>query len=208
MGDRAQSWVYSEEFSASTDPALEEATLHAHEMGLAPLSPATGATLRMVAGLLNARSVVETATETGVSGLWLLAGMHPDGVLTTIDDEVEHQRFAKQAFALAGIAPVRTRVISGRAYEVLPRLADGGYDLVLLNTMPTQALDFVEHALRLLRPGGGLVIANSLWHNRVANPARRDEQTVAMRQLSKNLNEEYPTVLLPVGEGLTVAIKQ
>lgn len=208
MGDRIQSWVYTEEFSAPVDPAINEATLHAQEIGLTPISAATGATLRMLTGLLSARSVVEIATETGVSSLWLLAGMHPEGVLTTIDDEVEHQRFARQAFAAAGIPASRTRVISGRAYEVLPRLTDGGYDVVFLNTMPTQAQDYAEHALRLLRPGGGLVIANSLWHNRVADPARRDEQTVAMRQLSKNLNEEYPTVLLPVGDGLTVAIKR
>src|SRR5690625_635974 len=97
MADRVSSWVYAEEFAAIPDPALEQATTFAHEMGLEPLSPATGATLRMIAGLLKARAVVEVNTGTGVSGLWLLAGMHRDGILTTIDDEVEHHRSGKRA---------------------------------------------------------------------------------------------------------------
>ena len=207
MPDRVQSWVYTEEFASIPDPALDEATAYAQEIGIDSLSPATGSALRMVAALLKARGVVEVNTGTGVSGLWLLAGMHPEGILTTIDEEVEHHRLAKKAFATAQIPSGRTRTISGRAYEVLPRLADGGYDLVFIDAMPTQAADFSEHALRILRPGGALVIANALWHNRVADPARRDEQTVAMRQLNKTLQEEYSTALLPVGEGLTVVVK-
>ncbi|HLS01788.1 MAG TPA: O-methyltransferase [Beutenbergiaceae bacterium] len=207
MADRVSSWVYAEEFAAIPDPAFEQATTFAHEMGLEPLSPATGATLRMIAGLLKARAVVEVNTGTGVSGLWLLAGMHPDGILTTIDDEVEHHRYAKQAFATAGIPSTRTRTISGRAYEVLPRLADEAYDVVYIDAIPTQASDYTDHALRVLRGGGALVIANALWRGRVADPTKRDEQTVVMRQLSKALQEEFTTALLPVGEGLTVVIK-
>lgn len=207
MADRVSSWVYAEEFSESPDPALQQATTFTHEIGLEPLSPATGATLRMITGLLQARAVVEVNTGTGVSGLWLLYGMHPEGILTTIDDEVEHHRYAKQAFATAGIPSTRTRTISGRAYEVLPRLADEAYDVVYIDAMPTQAADYTEHGFRVLRKGGALVIANALWKGRVADPTKRDEQTVAMRQLSKSLAEEFPTALIPVGEGLTVVIK-
>lgn len=207
MADRVQSWVYAEEFATPDDPAVDDAVAYAHEMGLEPLSPATGSTLRLVAGLLGAGAAVEVNTGTGISGLWLLAGMRPDGILTTIDEELEHQRLAKKAFATAGIPSHRTRTISGRAYEVLPRLADLTYDLVFINASPTQAADYVQHSLRILRSGGAVVIANSLWHGRVADPARRDEDTVAMRTLSKDLQEEYSTTLLPVGDGLTVAIK-
>ena len=206
MADQVQGWVYAEEFSAIGQEAIDAATAYAHEVGLTPLSPATGATLRMIAGLLQARAVVEVSTGTGISALWMLAGMHPEGILTTIDEEVEHHRLAKRAFQTAGVRPTRARTISGRAYEVLPRLADGGYDLMFIDATPTEAADYADHALRLLRPGGALVVANSLWHGRVADPARRDEQTVAMRQLSKDLQERFPTALLPVGEGLTVAL--
>ena len=77
--------------------------------------------------------MVEIGTGTGVSGLWLLRGMRPDGVLTTIDVEAEHQRVARRVFAAAGLAPSRTRIITGRALDVLPRLADGVYDLVFVD---------------------------------------------------------------------------
>ena len=56
--------------------------------------------------------------------------MRPDGVLTTVDIEPERQQFARQAFRAAGFVGNRARFIPGRALDVLPRLADGGYDLV------------------------------------------------------------------------------
>ena len=63
-------------------------------------------------------------TGAGVSGLWLLRGMRPDGVLTTVDKDPEHQRAARQAFTEAGIPSGRARLINGAALEVLPRLAE------------------------------------------------------------------------------------
>lgn len=208
--DKIQSWIYTEEFAHVSHDALDLATVRAQEFGLDPLSPGTGSTLRMIASLLDAHAVAEIGTGTGVSGLWLLQGMNPDGILTTIDGEAEHQRAAKEAFTRAGVKPARTRTINGRAYEVLPRLADAAYDLVYIDAMPTEANDYTDHALRILRRGGALVVSQTLWHDRVADPARRDEQTVHMRELSKNLrdHEELFTTLLPVGGGLTIAIKR
>lgn len=164
----------------------------------------------MLAGTLHAHAVAEVGTGTGVSGLWLLEGMRADGVLTTIDLEVEHQRAAKEAFAAAGVKPTRTRTISGRALDVLPRLADGAYDLVLIDGEAAEAADYVEQAIRMLRAGGAVAVTDALWHDRVADPARRDEDTVAMRELGKAVrsDERLMPTLLPVGDGLLVAIKR
>jgi len=149
-------------------------------------------------------------TGTGVSGLWLLEGMADDGVLTTIDVEVEHQRAAKEAFAAAGVRSTRTRTISGRALDVLPRLADGAYDLVLVDGDPAEAADCADQAIRMLRTGGVLVVNEALWHDRVADPARRDEDTVAMRELGRRVrdDERLLPALLPVGGGLLTAVKR
>lgn len=187
---------------------MADAQARAAEFALPVISPGTGSALRLVTGLLNARAVAEIATGTGVSGLWLLTGMHPEGILTTIDTEVEHQRAAKEVFAAAGIKSTRTRAISGRALEVLPRLAQGAYDLVVVDCDPTEAADYVDQARRILRPGGAVAVVNALWHDRVADPARRDEATVAMRELGKQFreDEELITGLLPVGDGLLVAV--
>jgi predicted O-methyltransferase YrrM len=149
-------------------------------------------------------------TGTGVSGLWLLGGMTSDGVLTTIDIEPEHQRAARESFAYAGLRPARTRLIGGRALDVLPRLADGVYDMAVVDGDPAEAAEDVDRAVRLLRPGGVLAVNAALWHDRVADPARRDETTVAVRELGKQVrdDERLVSALLPTGDGLLVAVRR
>lgn len=207
--DKAQSWAYTEEFLTEED-AIALARARAEELGCDAVSPGTGAALRVLAAANGARNVAEVGTGTGVSALWILGGMAPDGVLTTIDVEAEHQRAAREAFAAAGIRPTRTRPITGRALNVLPRLADGAYDLVLVDGDPAETADYVEQAIRMLRPGGVLAVPNALWHDRVADPARRDEATVAMRELGKMVrgHEQLTAALLPTGDGLLVAVKR
>ncbi|WP_308212253.1 O-methyltransferase [Mumia quercus] len=201
-----QSWLYAEEFVIE-DEHLLNARARADEVGVAPIGPGGGAALRLLAAVSGASAVVEVGTGTGVSGLWLLRGMRPDGVLTSVDREAEHQRLARATLTEAGIAPNRFRLISGSAVEVLPRLADGGYDLVFIDADKRDYPLFVEEAVRLLRPGGVLAFDNALWHDRVADPARRDEDTVAVRELGKALldDERFLPALLPVGDGLLVA---
>ncbi|WP_123917336.1 O-methyltransferase [Georgenia muralis] len=207
--DKALSWAYTEEFVPEDEPA-REARMRAEELGVTPVHAGTGAALRLLAAACQARSVAEVGTGTGVSGLWLLAGMSDDGVLTTIDRETEHQRAAREAFAAAGHRPARTRLIAGRALEVLPRLADGAYDMVVLDGDPAEAAEDVEQAVRLLRRGGVLAVNAALWHDRVADPARRDEATVAVRELGRRVREDERLVpaLLPSGDGLLVAVRR
>lgn len=153
--------------------------------------------------------MVEVGTGAGVSGLYLLAGMRLDGVLTSVDIESEHQRLAREAFNDASIAPNRTRLIPGSALEVLPRLTDGAYDLVFCDADKSEYVEYLEQAVRLLRPGGLVAFDNALWHNRVADTAQRDPQTVAVRELGRLVREHEDLIpsLLPVGDGLLVALK-
>ncbi len=125
---RADSIVSHAENSISEDAIVAAARDRALETGAGAVSPAVGALLSVLAKIGGAKAVVEVGTGAGVSGLWLLSGMRDDGVLTTIDVEPEHQRLAKQAFSEARIGPSRTRLIGGRAQEVLTRLAQGPLD--------------------------------------------------------------------------------
>jgi predicted O-methyltransferase YrrM len=200
---------YAENFIAE-DEVIAAARARGEELGCVPIGPAGGATLRLLASLTGAKSVVELGTGAGVSGLWLLAGMRPDGVLTTVDTEPEHQRAARLAYSEAGIAPSRYRLINGTASEVLPRLTDGGYDLVFVDADKTAYADYFEQAVRLLRAGGVVAFDNALWHDRVADPGRRDPETIALRELGKALREDERMIpaMLPVGDGLLVAAKR
>jgi predicted O-methyltransferase YrrM len=203
------SWEYAEAYVAE-DSVLADARARAEEVGCVPIHPGGGAALRLLAALLDARHVVEIGTGTGVSGLWLLRGMRPDGVLTSVDVEAEHQRHAREAFAAEGVAPSRARLITGRALEVLPRLADGAYDLVLVDGDKAEYAEYVEQAARLLRPGGVMAVDNSLWHDKVADPAQRDPDTIAIRGVVTALREDerWTSALLPVGDGLLTAVRR
>jgi predicted O-methyltransferase YrrM len=207
-GLKPTSWAYAEDF-VSEDDVLASARSRAKEVGVVPIGPGGGATLRFLAAVTEARAVVEIGTGTGVSGLWLLRGMRPDGVLTTVDTEAEHQRLAKQGFTEAGIPPQRVRLIPGAALEVLPRLTDGHYDMVFCDGDKLEYADYLTEALRLLKPGGIVAFDNALWHDRVADPAQRDGETVSIRELGKTVRDHdlLLPVLLPVGDGLLVAKK-
>ncbi len=207
-GLKPTSWAYAEEF-VSEDEVLAAARSRAKEVGVVPIGPGGGATLRFLAAVTEARAAVEIGTGTGVSGLWMLRGMRPDGVLTTVDTEAEHQRLAKRGFTEAGIAPQRVRLIPGAALEVLPRLTDGHYDLVFADGDKLEYSDYLTEALRLLKPGGIVAFDNALWHDRVADPAQRDAETVAIRELCKTVqaHDRLLPLLLPVGDGLLVAKK-
>jgi predicted O-methyltransferase YrrM len=207
-GLKPASWTYAEEF-VGEDEVLTAARARAQEVGVAPIGTGGGAALRFLAAVTDARAVVEIGTGTGISGVWMLRGMRPDGVLTTVDTEAEHQRLAKQAFTEAGIAPQRVRLIPGAALDVLPRLTDGHYDLVFADGDKTEYPDYLTEALRLLKPGGVVAFDNALWHDRVADPAQRDAETVAIRELGRAVREHDSLLplLLPVGDGLLVARK-
>jgi predicted O-methyltransferase YrrM len=204
------SWSYAEEFVPEPE-VVEDARRRGLEFGDAsPVGTGAGAALRFVAAAVQARHVCEVGTGAGTSGLWLLSGMPEDGVLTTIDVSAEHQRAAREAYAAAGYAHQRTRVITGAAADVLPRMTDGAYDLVVIDADKTGYPVYVGHAVRLLRSGGVLVVDNMLWHDQVADPAARDATTSTLRDLGKALrdHDELVTALLPVSDGLLVAVKR
>jgi predicted O-methyltransferase YrrM len=202
-------WTYAEGFVVEDEVQIA-ARRRAEEVGVVPVGTGAGAALRVLAAAVAARSVVEVGTGTGVSGLWLLGGMRSDGVLTSVDIEAEHQRLAREAFSEAGVAHNRTRLITGAALDVLPRLADGGYDLVFCDGDKKEYTAYLEQALRLLRPGGLVAFDNALWHDRVPDPAQRDPETVAIRELGRAVREDETLVpaLLPVGDGLLVAVRR
>ncbi|GIH77400.1 O-methyltransferase [Planobispora longispora] len=200
--------AYAEDFHPE-DEILRTARQRGAEVGAPPISASGGAALCFLATAINARAVVEVGTGCGVSGLWLLRGMRQDGTLTSVDVEPEHQRLARQSFAQAGFSGGRVRLIAGRALDVLPRLSDGGYDLVFCDAAKREYGDYLAEAVRLLRPGGIVAFDNALWHHRVADPTQRDPDTVAVRELGKLVrgDERLRPLMLPLGDGVLAAIK-
>ena len=192
------------------DDVLVAARDRARAAGTVPVGAAGGATLCFLAATIAARAVVEVGTGTGVSGLWLLRGMAADGVLTSIDVDPESQRAARRAFLTAGYGPARLRLINGMGLEVLPRLTDGAYDLVFVDAVPVEYPAYLDEAVRLLRPGGLVVLDDVLLGGRIADAATTDPATVAVREVVRQVrdDERLVPVLLPVGDGLLCALRR
>ncbi|MEU9012878.1 O-methyltransferase [Streptomyces sp. NPDC048479] len=207
--NRQTSWAFADAFVAEDD-TLRWARDRARESGLPSVSPGTGAALRLLAATADAKAVAEIGTGTGVSGIYLLQGMRPDGVLTTVDPEPDRQQFAKQAFRAAGFAGNRARFIPGRALDVLPRLADGGYDLVFCDGDRMESLDYLAESLRLLRPGGLVCFEGVFADGRTVDSAAQPAEVVRLRELLRAVRESQELLpsLLPVGDGLLCAVRR
>lgn len=197
--------------------------------GTEPVAPATGAVLCFLATAIAARAVVEIGTGCGSSGIWLLRGMRPSGVLTSVDTEPEYQRLARKVFTQAGFATNQARLILGRALDVLPRLSDGAYDLVFCDADPASYPEYLTEGLRLLRAGGIIVFDDALLPAEPAldtdvsdmsgvsdvsgfpgGPFPGDPAAEGMRELADmiRIDERLVPLFLPIAGGLIAAIKR
>ncbi len=166
-------------------------------------SPTAGAVLRSIAAALNAAAVVQAGADSGVSGLYLLEGMAGNGILTSIEADPESDRAARESFRESR-AGSRVRSINGAPLDVLSRLTDHAYDLMVVGDSLGDGPAYLEQARRLLRPGGAAVFLAVLGDDeRVADLGQRDDETMAARHFLGELAEDPSVVatLLPVANG-------
>ncbi len=200
---------YVESFIPESEVKIA-ARARGEEIGVVDVTPGAGIYLRHLAHILSAQSVVEIGTGSGVGALWVLEGMMTSGTLTSIDDEMEHSNIAKGALVDAGIAAARFRLITNPVMDVMTKLTDRAYDLVVFRHNPEDIGYAISEAHRILRSGGVFVIDNFFGGGKVPDPAQRDPRTVALRdagKLIKSEGDKWVTSLIPVGDGLLLATK-
>ena len=202
-----RAWSFTEGFKAETH-AMAEARRRSSELKAHFVSPATGSALQMLARAINAQHIVEIGTSTGGASQWLVKALPEDRQITSIDFDGEHHRIAKELFVKADIPLHLTRLITGRPAEVLPRLSDGAYDMVLIASDASDLNPLLDQAVRLLRIGGLVVVLDAFGGGKVGDPAQRDSATVARRLLVQRIGNDprLTSSLLPVGDGLLVAV--
>lgn len=200
---------YAETFIAE-DAIKSAARARGVEIGTRDLTPGAGAFLSFLARVLKAQSVVEIGTGSGVGALWVLDGMLPSGTITSIDDEMEHSSIARQSLNEAEVIPQRFRLITNPVMEVVAKLTDRAYDMVIFRHEPEDLPYAISEAARILRSGGVFVIDNFFGGSKVSDPAQRDPKTVALREAGKALKldtQTWSTTLIPIGDGLLLATK-
>ena len=199
--------IFAESFAVE-DYFMQQARLNGQEVGAVDSTVAVGNFLKFIAQFSNAKSVVEIGTGSGVGALWLLQGMPADGVLTTIDSEREHSKITRNIFEEADIAVTKYRVITGKLIEVVEKLADNAYELVVIRAA-VDLFEIVHESYRLLKPGGLLLIDHVLSGGKVADPTQRDPESIARRDAIKVIKEDdrWACTVIPIGAGLLVANK-
>ncbi|MDR2895677.1 MAG: O-methyltransferase [Propionibacteriaceae bacterium] len=178
----------------------------AYDLGIDPVSQATANLLTLLTRSIHATTIAEIGTGTGVSTLAFFAGMGTDGAVTSVDREVEHQMIARTALKAAGVAHTRYRLITEDALSVLPKLRSHAYDLVFIDADSLDYPEFMEEALRIVRPGGLIVMNHVLLGGRVADLDNLDDDTIIMRDTLEVIRglDGLTSALLPVGDGLII----
>src|SRR3954469_6391800 len=200
-GGTAESATYADRFAVESPVMVAARERAFHLSGTLPVEPAVGATLAVLASTVGARSVVSIGSGGGLAGLWLMRGMRPDGVLTALDGDPGQLGAARKAFADAGIAPGRMRLIFGTPAEVLPRLSPGAYDMVVCAGPPGEYAAQLRGVLDLVRVGGTLACHGLLTGGRIGDRTARDPQTVAWREIARGIREDEDllSAVLPIG---------
>lgn len=171
------------------------------ELTVAVTSRPVGVLLRWLATIGPAHDVVEIGSGVGYGALCLLDGMHPRGILTTIEIDPDRHTQAQRALGRSGHGQ-RARTILGAALTVLPKLSERSYDIVFVDGAIDEYRDYLDHARRLLRPGG-MLVADHL----VAHDAQARDASTAIDAFMAGVRDD-PTldvVPLSVGAGVVVA---
>jgi predicted O-methyltransferase YrrM len=181
----------------------DTAELPLHEM---QIGPDQGAFMALLVKLTGARRILEIGTFTGYSSTAMALALPPEGRITCCDVNREWTDRARQAWADAGVAD-RVDLHLGPAAATLERLEPGAFDLAFIDADKPSYDTYYERCLRLVRPGGLILIDNVLQGGRVADARETGESVTAIRALNEKIagDERVETVLLPIADGLTLA---
>ena len=191
---------------------LREETAN-HPYGGMQISPEQGQLMGLLVELIGAQRVLEIGVFTGYSSTCMALALPPGGQLMALDLSAEYTGMARRYWQLAGVAD-KIELRLGPALASLDRLiedgASGSFDLVFIDADKGNYDAYYERSLRLLRPGGLLLIDNVLWGGKVADPTVEDDDTQAIRALNRKIHtdERVTAVLLPVADGLTLSRKR
>jgi predicted O-methyltransferase YrrM len=192
--------------------ALREETAH-HPHAMMQIGPEQGAFMALLVRLLGARKTLEIGVFTGYSSMVVAKAMGPEGKVLALDVSEEFTAVARRHWAKAGLADrieLRLRPAAESLRELVAAGASDTFDFAFIDADKTSYDIYYEYALKLVRRGGLIAIDNVLWDGQVIDPANQSPDTVAIRALNKKVHGDarVDAVLVPIGDGLTLALKR
>ena len=172
------------------DPALAASLEASNAAGLPPIavSAQQGKFLRLLAGAIGARRILEIGTLGGYSTIWLARGAGPGGRVVTLEYEPRHAEVAQANLQRAGVAD-RVEVLVGAALDTLPTLTGEPFDLVFIDADKENNVAYLEWAVKLARPGSVVLLDNVIREGRILDPQGADAAARATRQALRLMGE-------------------
>lgn len=210
LDDRTYEYLLAN--SLREDPALSRlrAETASHPKVNMQIAPEQGQFMQMLVRLTGAKRAIEVGVFTGYSSLAVMLAMPNDARLLALDVSPAYTAVARRHWQAAGVAD-RIELVIAPALVTLDARIEAGeaghYDFAFIDADKTGYLGYYERLLKLVRPGGLIVVDNTLWHGAVADPADREADTIALREFNDVLHRDarIDLALLPVGDGLTLA---
>jgi predicted O-methyltransferase YrrM len=189
----------------------EETARHPHAM--MQIAPEQGAFMGLLVRLLGARKTLEVGVFTGYSAMVVAKAMGPEGRVLALDVSEEFTAVARRHWANAGVADrieLRLKPAAESLKELLETGAAETFDFAFIDADKASYDTYYEYALKLVRRGGLIAIDNVLWNGQVIDPSDQSADTVAIRALNKKVHADsrVNAVLIPIGDGLTLALKR
>jgi len=185
--------------------ALRERTAPLPESQM-QIGPDQGAFMALLVKLIGARRILEIGTFTGYSSTAMALALPADGRITCLDVSREWTDIARQAWTDAGVAD-RVDLRLGPATDTLATLENDGFDMAFVDADKPNYDAYYEGCLRVVRPGGLVLLDNVLWHGEVADPTVASDNARILHALNVKIaaDERVDHVLLPLADGLTLA---
>jgi len=210
LDDRTYEYLLAHSLREDPRLAALRAETASHPKVNMQIAPEQGQFMQMLVRLSGAKRAIEVGVFTGYSSLAVMLAMPKDARLLALDVSEEYTAVARRHWLAAGVAERIKLVIAPARHTLDARLAKGEagqYDFAFIDADKTGYLAYYERLLKLLRPGGLIVVDNTLWDGEVANPQNREAETEALRAFNDALHRDsrIDLALLPVGDGLTLA---
>jgi predicted O-methyltransferase YrrM len=210
LDDRTYRYLLDHSLREAPELAKLRAETASHPKVNMQIAPEQGQFMQMLVRLTGARRAIEVGVFTGYSSLAVMLAMPADGRLLALDVSEEYTGVARRHWQAAGVADRIELVIAPARATLDARIAAGEagrYDFAFIDADKTSYLAYYERLLTLVRPGGLIVVDNTLWSGEVANPGNREADTVALREFNDALHDDprIDLVLLPIADGITLA---
>ena len=206
--------AYIERLFAPEDALLRELREEIRHRGMPEIyiSPDEGRLLQVLLTAIGARRVLEIGTLGGYSTIWLARALPADGRVVSLEIEPARAEIAREFARRAGLEGV-IDVRVGAALDSLAGIEAEGvepFDACFIDADKANYSAYLDHALRLVRPGGLILGDNALWAGRVLDPEPADEDTRAVHAFNQRLATapELVATIVVIRDGLAVAVRR